>query len=511
MQVTEAAVFKNGYSQISLQGSISGQDTKLRLLDVPVPILGSFWWQAPAGTYVKNIRTETTSAQVPKTHYTTLDFLLANCGAQAEIVLSNGSNLSGTICTPPRVSSGSSFLRCHYTAPQDTSKGRLYTSTGITEPKPEQPPVVQLRTGRGIVTLSEQNILYAEVLSPTPQYPTTEKQVPCLTFELSAPAAGQSIQVSSLSRGLSWVPSYRMDLGSDGNANFQCKATVINELADLNNVKLELVMGYPALGKHLIPSPIAQYHSLTDFLNLISTQIPINTGAISSNITSNNTLYASEQQDNSEHLTQAEDLFFYTIPHFSCAAGQTVTQEIFAGEVAYSHVYTWHVPTQSDIENWQRNHQRYYNSNLPAPNEVWHCVRVHNSLKSPWTTGVLDCYAAGKLVGRSEISFTAEGASSLVRLNKTMQTPVQYTETILNRSNENLTLEGKLSITNQSDKEIQVMITKEVNGTPLNASDNAAITCTPDYDNNPDGQFLWKVSVLPGQTKTVTYQYSHQN
>lgn len=55
---------------------------------------------------------------------------------------------------------------------------------------------------------------------------------------------------------------------------------------------------------------------------------------------------------------------------------------------------------------------------------------------------------------------------------------MQFSETILKENGDVLTMEGKLSLTNYSDKEMHVIITKEVSGTPLSASDAAATTCS---------------------------------
>ncbi len=514
MQVTEVAAFKNGYSQVSLKGNIHQQGTELRLSGVPVPLLGSFWWQAPAGSSVCEVRSESSIVKVTKPQFSTMDFLAANAGTPAEIVLSNGATLVGTICVPEPAVAAASFQP--YTNLQIDEEYENHDAESEAPAACALPQaggaVVQLRTASGMATLREQNILYAEVKNPTPHYPTEDKRVTDLVVQLSAPAQGKTMQVSCLSSGLSWMPSYRMDLGNNGKAYFQGKAMVMNELADLNHVKLELVMGYPALGKYLLPSPLAQYHSLSRFLNLISDATSPSYRNIASNLTNNSYSYDNAPKNGSGSLTQAEDLFFYTIPDFTCAAGQTVAREIFAGEVDYSHVYTWNVPRQSDIDEWLRA-KRYQGADgrVTPPDEVWHCVRVHNSLKSPWTTGVLDCYADGRLVGRTEVNFTAEGGSALVRLNKTMQAPVQFSETLLSREDNVMTLEGTLSLTNHTGKEMHVIITKEVYGTPLSADNHAVITCTPSYRDNPDGQFRWELTVPAGETQTVTYRYSHKD
>lgn len=518
MKVTKAAVFKNGYSQISMAGRIPGNDTKLRVLDMPVPVLGSFWWDSSDNVSVREVRSESAAVQVPAERFTPLDFLLANPGKEADVVLSNGTHLTGVICVPSAETAESSFRRCHYTAPKKGMSHHSRESDVVSRDVAHNISIpgtaaVLLRTPGGMVPLQEKHILYAELKCDSPQYPTTEKKLPALVFDLNAPAEGGTLQVSSLSLGLSWLPSYRLELENDGKAHFQCKVMVMNELVDLNNVQLELVMGYPALGKHLLPSPVAQYYSLDDFLKLIS-DAPSRRevlGLSSNFVSNNNANYVSHAQNDSCNLTQAEDLFFYSVPNFSCAAGQTVTRGIFEGTVHYSHVYSWNVPTQSSIEQWQRDRRNDYDSHASSPHEVWHCVRVHNSLNTPWTGGVLDCYAEGRFVGRSDITFTPAGGASLVRLNKTMQTPVQYTETLVSREADVMTLEGKLSLTNQQEKVIDVIITKEVNGTPLSASNGAVTTCTPAYGDNPNGKFRWELRVQPGETATVTYRYNHKN
>ena len=513
MRVTKAAVFKNGYSQVSLCGDINTADTQLEVSGMPVPILGSFWWKAPQGSNVQEVRSETVTRNVPKQNYSTLDFLLANAGQQAEIVLANGAKIEGIIHTPePSLPSGS-FLKHNEEEPsenQEYDNLDAESESLLKQRARAEIDLVQLRTTGGFITLRERNILYAEVKTPTPQLPTSEQKVNTLVFELDAPATGKELQVSGLCRGLSWLPSYRMDLGRDGKALFQCKAMIMNELADLNNVQLELVMGYPALGKYLLPSPVAQQHSLFGFLKELSSEDSQSSRREIALTNNNSGWYQAGKKSDSSDLTQAEDLFFYAIPNLSCATGQTVTRELFCGEVSYSHVYTWNIPTQSDIQRWQESRRSHYGSEVSPPNEVWHCVKVHNSLKMPWTGGVLDCYAEGRLVGRTEMTFTADGGSTLVRLNKTMQAPVQFSETILKENGDVLTMEGKLSLTNYSDKEMHVIITKEVSGTPLSASDAAATTCSPNYYKNPDGRFVWEVCVQPGETKTVTYQYSHK-
>lgn len=514
MQVTKAAVFKNGYSQVSLSGKINSGDTQLEVTGMPVPILGSFWWKAPQGSSVREVRSETVTRNVLKQNCSTLDFLLANAGQQAEIVLTNGAKIEGIIHAPANTALSGSFLQYNHNAEsqdeQEYDNMNAATEALLQQRNRAEIAAVQLRTAGGFVTLREQNILYAEVKNTTPQLPTVSQKVNTLVFELDAPAPGKELQVSGLCRGLSWLPSYRMDLRSDGKALFQCKAVVMNELADLNNVQLELVMGYPALGKYLLPSPVAHYHSLFGFLKELSSVDSQNSRREVSLI-NNCSWYQPEEKSDASDLTQAEDLFFYSIPDFTCASGQTVTREIFSGEVSYSHVYTWNIPTQSDIQRWQESRRSHYGSQVPPPNEVWHCVKVRNSLKTPWTGGVLDCYAEDRLVGRTEITFTADGGSTLVRLNKTMQAPVQFSETILNENGDVSTMEGKLSLANYSDKEMLVIITKEVDGTPLSASDGATSTCSPNDYKNPDGRFVWEVCVQPGETKTVTYQYNHKD
>lgn len=69
--------------------------------------------------------------------------------------------------------------------------------------------------------------------------------------------------MSSLSSGISWLPTYRVELGAEGHAQLQCKATIMNELMDLEKVDMELISGFPRLAMPGLPSPISMKQNMS--------------------------------------------------------------------------------------------------------------------------------------------------------------------------------------------------------------------------------------------------------
>jgi hypothetical protein len=64
-------------------------------------------------------------------------------------------------------------------------------------------------------------------------------------MELEQPTHKGLISVSYQARGITWCPSYQTDLSDEQNALFTAQAVVVNELADLDHVDLNLVTGFP--------------------------------------------------------------------------------------------------------------------------------------------------------------------------------------------------------------------------------------------------------------------------
>ncbi|MHC4423950.1 MAG: hypothetical protein ACYSWR_04705, partial [Planctomycetota bacterium] len=87
-----------------------------------------------------------------------------------------------------------------------------------------------------------------------------------LDIQLAARADGQKLIVSYLGKGVTWAPSYIVDISREDKARISAKAAVINEVCDLDGVTLQLVTGFPHLQFADIVSPLALKENLAQFL-----------------------------------------------------------------------------------------------------------------------------------------------------------------------------------------------------------------------------------------------------
>jgi len=61
-----------------------------------------------------------------------------------------------------------------------------------------------------------------------------------------------------------------IDLSYPGTARISANAVIVNELADFDNVQLELVTGFPKIKFGEVLSPVAMSQNLADFLNSLA-------------------------------------------------------------------------------------------------------------------------------------------------------------------------------------------------------------------------------------------------
>ena len=180
---------------------------------------------------------------------------------------------------------------------------------------------------------------------------TNQQKRPAIRMELEKPAGGENVEVSYLARGITWVPSYRIDLSDEKTARFSAQAQIINELADIQDAHVDLVTGFPNIQFPELPNPVAMSQNLADFLRSLAAgraeggergymmqqqaltfnnYAPYDNAPLPSYATSTNG-------------QTAEDLFLYPLPRVSLKKGETATLPLFSAEMPYRHLYTWKI------------------------------------------------------------------------------------------------------------------------------------------------------------------------
>jgi len=482
MKPTHVCLFKNGYGRLQLQGALPA-GKNVRLAGVPdSAVFGSLWWKADDSVKVNRLCAATKDVMAETPEFGMLGFLTANQGKMATFWLDGDEQ-----------------------------------ATGAFEVKGNH---LVVKTEEGIVVLDGNVVRRAKIHGDDVSMQSLEKkEVSALALELEEPAPGKAFSAECLSFGLSWAPSYRLELEEADSARLSFGATVVNDLIDLESVQLELVFGYPALGDRERLSPMLAPQDLKSFLGMKHAETfsrpPLHALA-SSNIA---TAMAEEGVGSpgslADPVAQKEDLFFYGIPSFSCPKGGRVCQRIFSETAPLRHVYAWNVPEQDEINRWLRLSPESRRAGA-TPMDVWHCVRLANNTGTPWTAGVVECLSGGRLVACSQMEFTPVGASALLKLNKTLEAPVSFSEVPIGKSQEVggklvRTMKGTLLISNNSARTMEVEVNKTVAGEPVEASDHGSLSMTVDSSSlrASRGNVKWSFVLAPGEKKELQYAYLH--
>lgn len=509
MQVERVALFKNGYACVHMSGKLEEGSTQ-QITGMPVPIFGSFWWQSPAA--ITRIESIEQPVQKPQYNIDNEELLLANEGKKVHIALydDKAEILTGIILLPPKneTSDEQTFISPLF---------REYSSSNVAS-KPDKLEMFQLRQDDGsILNLSVCGIKMLTIdAEEQPQLPTEEVNVRELKIVLEKPAQGEELHLGCLTKGLSWLPMYSLNLLDNRQAQLTCKAMILNDVVDIDNKALELVTGFPALGEALVPSPLSISTSLRTFLQSIGALMqgeiaePNAPSALARNMAFRSKRIASDEASSDATLTQAADLFYYTLPNFSCKKGETIVRQIFEHTIPCKHVYTCYVPNQSTLRNRSK-------TGTPLA-DVWHCVRLTNTGNIPWSTGTVSCYTHKRLIARSTLNTTITGQDTLIRLNKTFDATVncreeqpQHQRHKSAKNRETDEYHGTLEFTNESDHEMDLELVKAIIGAPTQASDDGQIHITPVYKGNAHSTIEWKLRIAPGETKKITYSYTFDN
>ena len=498
LRAERVALFKNGYSQVSLAGKLP-EGKRMELKGLPLPVEGSLWWNVAQGVKVLQVEGSISEREVPAAEYTADALLTANIGKRVRIVMREGKEYAGELVRqqlPPSAA-------LTYTNHSDSAHQQQLS---------QQAPVF-LKSPEGEYWEVDIGSAVSIAFEEPPNTPSRTELQPLLTMELAQPAPGTDLRVECLAGGLSWSSTYRLDLREDAKADLECKAIIVNDMVDLDHTHLELVTGQPDLGGDGLPdSPLARLNDMqakaasarTLMRNKMKPAGP--------------TLYCceiDEADDESEEgeVTRTGELYHYAIPDFSAKKGCAVAREIFTQSLTCRHIYTC-----------------YIGASESGDLDVWHCLNLKNQAAYPWSPGTVVCYSGGRLLARAALKPTAPGQETRLRLATTLEVKAHLRENLLamhrgtNESDEDnneedpfadnssqkkalSTYEGEIALKNNADHAVELEIIKRLRGQVTRADDGAQISATPVSKGNPNSRILWKIQLAPGESKTVRYTY----
>jgi hypothetical protein len=512
------AIFKNGLGFFIRHGDVSLEDGWAVTEHVPDSALGSLWIGSPDEDASLEEAIAFQEAIVRETEAVSIQELLrANVGQQVTVA-SGEKTIVGTIKLVPedRLPAEEDL------APYDYGGGYLPSRS-----QPELATLIIIATEEGEVALNRNSIFRVEFSGSLNTTLTTREKAKRIKFRVATEEEAAQLSLAYLQKGITWVPSYLVNIGDPDRARVTMKATVVNDAEDLENVELFFVVGYPNFTFADILSPMALRESIAQFMAALEAGgRRSGEHARLANIMSQRVTFAEEGGAISPldygyaairglPGESEEDLFLYHKEDVSLNKGERAYYHVFSEEIDYEHLYEWEIPDTMNID--PRGYYRSEQGEQQAE-QVWHSVKLTNSSAYPWTTAPAFVVSGWKPLAQDTIAYTPKGTSTNLKLTVAtdIKTDRQEEEVarerevrLYRRSYDLVTVRGELHINNRKADAVTMEIEKHLTGEVTEASNDGTVQKTVEglRGVNPRSTISWRIPVGPEEEVSIAYEY----
>ena len=362
---------------------------------------------------------------VERTSLTLRELLEGNVGAD---VIVNETPLSGAATKPE----GLTYTATIVGLPERSSKELEATAPpGEGEKLPQKGSLILLKTAEGIKAVGIDRIQQVTFRGPS-QGGRRQRRVPqpaAAQTRLGRTQARQGSRhgpaVSAKRHSLD--PRYKFAIDGKGGVTVQLEATLINELADLDDVTANLVVGVPTFAFADTADPIGLGQTVAQlspyFRRDAQTQYAFSNAIMSQ--TAGRMGERVEQAQPAGHdlgpevggSEKNEDLFIFTLQHVTLKKGQRMVVPVTSFDLKYQDVFTVDIGFAPPPEVWRNfnNQQQAEIAKLFLAPKAMHKIRLSNSSKYPITTApaliLKQGQAAEQVLGQGMTTYTSIGGS----------------------------------------------------------------------------------------------------
>ncbi|MBM4030573.1 MAG: DUF4139 domain-containing protein [Planctomycetes bacterium] len=516
MKVTDVTVFKDGHALVMARGQAELADGWCRTREVPAPVLGTFWaFTAAPDAKVDFVKAGFVEAKETIPCLSLDQMIQANKGKEATIVEQFKD-------APPASHTGILRGIIEHEAERETPVtrttpltydrwGRYINPSNIPETREETVrslgSFVMLETKEGMKLIQRDSIRSVTVGGKDAATTFTDtKKVREIALHVAAKgkaASGkQEVGVVYLQKGVRWIPSYRIELLDGGKAKVSLNGTIINELADMENVNVRLVVGVPSFVMRETLSPLALREAGLRLSSYFQPPTPSGRGGefdfLSNALMSQRAAQVMEAPAAGPGAGgpdipaegQQEDLFLYALKGVSLKKGESAAVDILDVTVPYEDLYVWEVPCLPPMEMWRnidRNQQQQLMRALGGARAM-HQLRLTNTGETPWTTGPATIFKGATPLGQQLLTYTSvkNKVDVSVTIATDLNTKKEESETgrqpnaitIDGNAYTKVSVHGKLTVTNFKGRDVHVVVRRSFMGTGVKASHDGKVTAS---------------------------------
>lgn len=511
-KVTSVALFKNGLAVVKRQINIEGPGT-YRLADVPEPVHGTFWVESNGPVDVR-VESRDTPAEPSVGFGVNLQEELA--GLKVTVHGKNNKNpIMGTVAPAPKKTEDEDDA--------ETAEAMRYRGA------PQGARFLILKTDKGYSYVDFNDIAAIES-EGQPQPHTVKKAVLLLTAgEDTKPGIAQ---ISYLAHGLSWAPSYRVDLTDPKKLTIEQHAVIRNELTTLKDTEVSVISGYPSVQFNNVVSPLAARQTWTNFFNQLngasSGRQQFDNSMMTQNAYAGNRVSAAVAPAIAPNTGDTIDLFFKSIGPRTLKKGSSIALTTGKGEAEYERIVDWRIPDNRDEWGHPTGAGRAVDpgSGELLQDDIWDALKFKNPLPFPMTSAPAMVVTAGNFSGQRSVLWTNKGEEATLRVNKALSIRAKHVEyenqTGANGANERdviyiggrrfrkVTVNGELRLCNHRPVDAKLIIKRYFSGDLVKSDADPKIDLREEgvWTVNKRNELTWTIKLKPAEEQTIKYQYT---
>ncbi len=513
-RIVSVSLFKNGLAVVKRQIDLNGPGSYV-IKDVPEPVHGTFHIESQGA-----MDAQMTLRQRPVDKPTPLGVSLQEELAGLKVTI-HGRNTK-----TPIVGTVKAATKVEADDPDTPPDYRGYRPT----PEPNSRFLI-LETEKGTSYIDLGEIAAMEIDGkPKPMVRTEKKPVLLLTTK---EGNAKLAQISCLEHGLSWAPSYRVDLTDAKKLSIEQQAVIRNELTDLADTDIQLISGYPSVQFANVTSPLVATQTWARFFQQLNSRgmgSQFDNGMISqqSSVYSNSARFVEAAPAVAPNIGDTIDLNYHSIGKRNLRKGASISLTTAQASTEYERIVDWIIPDTRDEWGNPSNRNRAVDPNTgdPLQDDVWDALKFKNPLPFPMTTAPATVTTAGNFSGQRQVLWTNKGEESTLRINKALSIRARHVEYenqvggagnaerdviwLAGRRFRKVTLNAELRLCNHRGADAKLIIKRHFSGDLVTAEGNPKIDLREEgaWTVNKRNELVWTFTMKPSEEKTVKYQYT---
>ncbi len=502
LPVREITIFKDGHAFVLHEGEVTAnQQGEVELDHLPMPVIGTFWaYSSDPKARLASVVASRRMVSVPQTPLTPIEMLEANVGARVLISENGEQEYQAKVLGIP-LRRGDEFLHN-----EDVDR-----VSDMALRMPERGSHVLLEVEKGVKVVNVDRISGLTFLDK-PQGKVLREEIRSsmrLRFGgKQRPEATAEVGMVYLQKGVRWIPSYHVEIDGAGSAHVRLQATLVNELADLDEVTAHLVIGVPSFAFADTVDPISLQETMVQLSSAFQRD--------------NQTAFAFSNAIMSQQIAVAprgahvarerpiidlgpdvatggkhEDLYVFTIEGVKLAKGERMVLPVAEVTLPYRDIFKLELPftPPPEIRSHVNNQQQAQLARLFQTPKVKHNLRLDNTSRQPLTTAPALVFERGRLLAQGLITYTASGSSSDLEVTTAVDISARCSDREVKRtpdatrwsgsSLDRVDLEGSVQLVNHRGLAIDLEVERQV----LGHIDSAGLLGT--FEQNPVNQSGW--------------------